>query len=359
MELKQRIESFIQLGRFLKTYSEIKSDFGKTLNEIITNDYIQNPWFTEQNIRESLKAIGESLKPEKIDFWINKYPNIKNQKNTKKIGVITAGNIPLVGFHDFITVLISGNIFYGKLSSKDNRLLKFISEYLINLNSDFKKLIYFTEDKLENFDAIIATGSNNTSRYFEYYFGKYPHIIRKNRNSVAVLEGNETKENIESLANDIFSYFGLGCRNVSKLFIPKDYCFDLFFKNIVHFESIYQHNKYANNYDYNKSVYLMNQIQHFDNGFVILKEDQGLSSPIGVLFFQYYDAIEKVNEYLDLNPPALSAEQAGGRVGKDQIQCIVSKSEFIKEAIPFGKAQQPELWDYADNVDTMQFLLNL
>ena len=347
MDLSQRIESFLKLGEFLREYPDGKteSDQSNQLKEIVLNDHIQNPWFTEQNIRESIKAIGESLRPEKIDFWINKYPNLKNQKNIKKIGVITAGNIPLVGFHDFITVLISGNIFYGKLSSKDNRLLKFISEYLIYLNSDFKKLIYFAKDKLENFDAVIATGSNNTSRYFEYYFGKYPHIIRKNRNSVAVLDGNESKEEIEALANDIFSYFGLGCRNVSKLFISKDYCFDSFFENIVHFESIYHHNKYANNYDYNKSVYLMNLIQHFDNGFLILKEDQGLSSPIGVLFFQYYNDIEKINEYLDLN--------------KDQIQCIVSKSEFIKDAIPFGKAQQPELWDYADNVDTMQFLLNI
>ncbi len=354
MEIIQIIKSFIQLGEFLREYSDGKteSDQSNQLNEIVLKDHIQNPWFTEQNIRESINAIGESLRSEKINFWINKYPNIKNQRNTKKIGVITAGNIPLVGFHDFITVLISGNIFYGKLSSKDNRLLKFISEYLINLNSDFKKLINFTEDKLENFDAIIATGSDNTSRYFEYYFGKYPHIIRKNRNSVAVLDGNETKEEIEALANDIFSYFGLGCRNVSKLFIPKNYCFDLFFENIVHFKSVYHHNKYANNYDYNKSVYLMNQIQHFDNGFVILKEDQGLSSPIGVLFFEYYDDIKKVKEFLDLNPPA-------GRAGKDQIQCIVSKSKFIKDAIPFGKSQQPELWDYADNVDTMQFLLNL
>jgi len=345
MELKQRIESLIKLGEFLRNYSEDTSEFGKTLTEIVANDHVQNPWFTEQNIKQSIQAIGESLVPEKIELWINKYPELKNQTKSIGIGVITAGNIPLVGFHDFITVLISGNKFIGKLSSKDNRLLKFVSEYLININPEFEDLIFFTEDKLENFDAIIATGSNNTSRYFEYYFGKYPNIIRKNRNAVAILDGTETKEEIESLATDIFSYFGLGCRNVSKLFIPKDYCFDSFFENMVGFESIYQHNKYANNYDYNKSVYLMNQIQHFDNGFVILKEDEGLSSPIGVLFYQYYDDIEKVKEHVDLN--------------KDQIQCVVSKPNLIQGAIPFGKAQQPELWDYADNVDTLQFLLNL
>ncbi|HAF28744.1 MAG TPA: acyl-CoA reductase [Bacteroidales bacterium] len=346
MDINQRINSFSQLGDFLRDYSSgnLDSDVAIQLNEIVVNDHYQNPWFTEQNIKLALLAIGESVRSEKINSWIKKYPKLTNENSIKKIGVITAGNIPLVGFHDFFTVLMSGNIFYGKLSSKDNRLLKFIAEYLIYTNKDFNELIVFTEDRLENFDAIIATGSNNTSRYFEYYFGKYPHIIRKNRNSVAILNGSETQEDIKKLAIDIFSYFGLGCRNVSKLFIPKDYCFDPFFENIQHFDFLYNHNKYANNYDYNKSVYLMNQIQHFDNGFVILKEDEGLSSPIGVMFFQYYDDIKKVENYLDLN--------------QDQIQCIVSKDGFLKDSLPFGEAQQPELWDYADNVDTMEFLLN-
>lgn len=347
MDLSQRLDSFIRLGKFLREFSleSSNNEHALKLKEIVKNDHIYNPWFTETNILQSLKAIGESLRKENIELWIKNYPKLKNQTEVKKIGVITAGNIPLVGFHDFITTLMSGNIFYAKLSSKDNRLLKFISDYLIFLNNDFKKLIYFTEDKLENFEAIIATGSNNTSRYFDYYFGKYSNIIRKNRNSIAILTGSETNSDIESLAFDIFSYFGLGCRNVSKLFLPKDYCLDSFFKNITHFESVYNHNKYANNYDYNKSIYLMNQIQHFDNGFVLLKEDEGLSSPIGVLFFQYYDYIQQVKEYLNLN--------------KDQIQCVVTNSENISEAIPFGKAQQPELWDYADNVDTMHFLLSL
>lgn len=347
MKLEQRIKSFKQLGDFLRSYSKgnINTDAATQLNEIAVNDHFQNPWFTEQNINLALYAIGESLRSEKINSWFKKYPKLNNENSIKKIGVITAGNIPLVGFHDFITVLMSGNTFYGKLSSKDNRLLKFIAEYLIYTNKDFKELIVFTEDRLENFDAIIATGSNNTSRYFEYYFGKYPHIIRKNRDSVAILNGSETVDDIKKLAVDIFSYFGLGCRNVSKLFIPKDYCFDPFFENIQYYDFLYNHNKYANNYDYNKSVYLMNQLQHFDNGFVILKEDEGFSSPIGVMFFQYYDDIKKVENYLDLN--------------QDQIQCIVSKDGFLKNSLPFGKAQQPELWDYADNVDTMNFLLNL
>lgn len=347
MDINQRIRAFIQLGEFLRNYSDgiLDSDFAMQLNEIVLNDHFQNPWFTERNIKLSLHAIGESLSSENINSWINKYPGLNREHEMKKIGVITAGNIPLVGFHDFISVLISGNVFYGKLSSKDNRLLRFIADYLIHINKDFEERIIFTENLLENFDAIIATGSNNTARYFEYYFGKYPHIIRKNRNSVAILDGTETKDEIEALAIDIFSYFGLGCRNVSKLFLPKDYCFDLFFENIQQFVLMYHHNKYANNYDYNKSVYLMNKIQHFDNGFVILKEDEGFSSPIGVLFFQYYDDISKVKDYLDIN--------------KDQIQCIVSKDGLIENSLPFGKAQKPELWDYADNVDTMEFILNL
>ncbi len=347
MELIQRVGSLVKLGEFLREYSdgEIKSIWSKELDDIIINDRIYNPWFTEHNIKDAVKAIGESLTSENINLWINKYPELNNQKKIKTIGVVTAGNIPLVGFNDFITVLISGNKFLGKLSTKDNRLLKFIVDYLIDLDKEFESLIEFTEDKLEDFDAVIATGSNNTARYFEYYFGKYPHIIRKNRNSVAVLTGDETKEEIELLAKDVFSYFGLGCRSVSKLFVPDDYCFDNFFDNIIHYGDAYQHNKYANNYDYNKSVYLMNQIQHLDNGFVILKEDEGLSSPIGVLYYQYYNKIDDVKQFLEMN--------------KTLVQCVVSNQDVVKDKIPFGKAQQPELWDYADNIDTMSFLLNL
>lgn len=347
MDLSKRIEAFIQLGNFLRNYSHRALNDKNTLllDEIIENDRIYNPWFTKDNILQAIQALGNSLQKNKLEQWVGNYPGLINQSKQKKVGVITAGNIPLVGFHDFITVLISGHVFKGKLSSKDNRLLKFIADYLKSLDADFNDYIFFTEDKLEDLDAIIATGSNNTARYFEYYFGKYPNIIRKNRNSVAVLSGKETDLDIQKLSIDIFSYFGLGCRNVSKIFVPKDYCFDLFFENIQQHQKIYQHNKYANNYDYNKSVYLMNQIQHFDNGFLILKEDENLSSPIGVLFFQYYNDMDAIRELLKLN--------------KELIQCIVAGSDFMDDVVPFGKAQSPELWDYADNVDTMKFLLEL
>jgi hypothetical protein len=347
MDLSKRIEALIKLGNFLRNYSDRALNDKNTilLDEIIENDRIYNPWFTKDNILQAIQALGNSLQKNKLEQWIGNYPGLINQSKQKKVGVITAGNIPLVGFHDFITVLISGHVFKGKLSSKDNRLLKFIADYLKSLDADFNDYIFFTEDKLEDLDAIIATGSNNTARYFEYYFGKYPNIIRKNRNSVAVLSGKETDLDIQKLSIDIFSYFGLGCRNVSKIFVPKDYCFDLFFENIEQHQKIYQHNKYANNYDYNKSVYLMNQIQHFDNGFLILKEDVNLSSPIGVLFFQYYNDMDAIRELLKLN--------------KELIQCIVAGSDFMDGVVPFGKAQSPELWDYADNVDTMKFLLEL
>lgn len=347
MDLSVRIEAFNRLGEFFRSFSpdQLSDKDSKNLYDIVQNDYIYNPWFTSDNILRSIKALGESLQRNKIDCWTNKYLNLNLSSKPKRVGVITAGNIPLVGFHDFLTVLISGNIFKGKLSTKDNRLLRFVADFLIEFNRDFNDLIIFTEDKLENFDAIIATGSNNTARYFEYYFGKYPHIIRKNRSSVAVLTGEESESDIKKLGFDIFSYFGLGCRNVSKLFVPKDYCFDVFFENIESFQKVYQHNKYANNYDYNKSVYLMNQIQHYDNGFLILKEDENFSSPIGVTFFEYYDDISKVNDLLNVN--------------NELIQCVVSRSELIKNSLYFGKAQEPELWDYADNVDTMEFLLSL
>lgn len=348
MKLNERINAFIKLGDFLRGFSEqnnVDNDHYKRLSEIVLNDHQYNPWFTEENIYKAIKTIGNSLNESTINKWLSVYSELNIEKEPKRIGVITAGNLPLVGFHDFISVLITGNIFVGKLSSKDNRLLRIIADYLIDTNAEFKNLIFFEENQLTGFDAIIATGSNNSSRYFEYYFGKYPHIIRHNRNSIAVLTGSETEEQISLLADDIFQYFGLGCRNVSKLFIPEGYNFNLLFEHINHYQHLYQHNKYANNHDYNRSVYLMNQTPHLDNGFVLLKEDIQMTSPIAVLYYEFYKNSERVNQYIDVN--------------KDQIQCVVSESVQIKNAIPFGKAQQPELWDYADNVDTVKFLLNL
>jgi hypothetical protein len=307
---------------------------------------MHNPWFTEENIIYSLKSISSSLAKEKLDIWLGQYRKIPNSDNPKKVAVIMAGNIPAVGFHDFLCVLVSGNRFIGKLSSQDKFLLPAIAEELKKIRPSLKENILFTEDRISGFDAVIATGSDNSSRYFEYYFGKYPHIIRKNRNSVAILTGNESRTDIELLLGDIFLYFGLGCRNVTKLVIPEGYNFSIFIEIMAKYkEKLSQQNKYMNNYDYNRSIFLVNQIPHQDTGYCLLKEDTSIPSQISVLHYEFYkdidSALKNINEK------------------RDSIQCLVSKERYFDYSVPFGKSQQPELWDYADGVDTLEFLSSL
>ncbi len=333
MKLSTRIKAFSKLGEAI-TKNKEKLKLGK-----------QNSWFTKDNIDFALTEISQSLRKENIEKWLGNYPEFHKKSSQKKIGVITAGNIPLVGFHDFISVLISGNIFVGKLSSKDDVLLPKVIDILIEIEPEFKNYISLSEKKLTDFEAVIATGSNNSARYFEYYFGKYPHIIRKNRNSVAVLNGNETDEKLQLLADDIFLYFGLGCRSVSKLFLPDNYNLDNIFRNSLKHKEIIHHNKYANNYDYNRAIYLMNLTQFKDNGIMLMKEDINLASPISVVYYENYSKIETVIERLHIED--------------DKIQCVVSDNADLKHTIPFGTSQKPQLWDYADNVDTVEFLLNL
>ena len=256
-----------------------------------------------------------------------------------------AGNIPLVGFHDFICIMMSGHKIVAKLSSDDNRLLPAIASKLIEVEPEFAGQITYSEDKLTNFDAVIATGSNNTSRYFEYYFRNVPHIIRMNRNGVAVLTGSETKEELSLLGEDIFMYFGLGCRSISKVFVPKSYSFEGFFRAIENYKYVADHNKYYNNYEYYKSIYLINSVKHFDNGFLLMKEDIGFASPPAVLFYEEYENLKNLNNRLELE--------------KNEIQCIVSHQKDVAGAISLGCAQKPDLWDYADGVDTIEFMLNL
>lgn len=331
MQLQQRINGFVKLGNFLST-EVFKNE------ELINSASAHNGWFTKENIIFALKGWSEILTEEKLNKWLSPY-NFP-EKQPKTVAIVMAGNIPLVGFHDFLSVLITGNKVLAKLSSNDTVLLPFLAKKLIEIEPGFAGLIEFTEERLSNFDAVIATGSNNTARYFEYYFGKYPSIIRKNRNSVAILTGNETPEQLDALAEDIFRYFGLGCRNVSKLFLPKDYNFDPFFNAMYGWKEIINNNKYINNYDYNKAVYLMSNIELLDNEFLLLKEDNGFSSPISVVFYQYYESEDELRKYLSEN--------------KEHIQAIVSEKD-----IPFGAAQKPQLWDYADGVDTISFLLEL
>lgn len=349
---KQDLEPFIKLGNFLGEFCDyMKLDETNSIsNDLWTSKFKYathsakhyNGWFTEENVIFAFKQWSKALSKDNLSYWLNKY-DIKQNK-TKTVAIIMAGNIPLVGFHDLLSVLLTGNNAIVKLSSNDTVLIPLMVEYLIDMDASISNKIIFTEAKLPSFDAVIATGSNNTARYFEYYFGKKPNIIRNNRNSVAILTGEENDEELKALGKDIFTYYGLGCRSVSKLFVPKDYNFDQFFTAIYDYKDIVNQAKYANNYDYNKAVYLMSEFKFLDNGFLMLKEDQGYSSPIATTFYEYYDSEAVLLDKL--------------KVDAANIQCIVSCG-IIDNEISFGKTQQPELWDYADGVDTVEFLLKI
>lgn len=300
-----------------------------------------NAWFTTENIKKSLSSFAEMLNEADVDEW---FKTISFSSSPKKIGLILAGNIPMVGFHDVLSVIATGNIALIKLSSSDDKLIKAVIAELINIEPAMADKIEYVE-RLKDFDAVIATGSNNSSRYFDYYFGKVPNIIRKNRNSVAVINGTETKEDIENLGNDIFDYFGLGCRNVSKIYLPKGYDIANFYEGIESFQPIINHFKYNNNYDYNKSIYLVNAAKHYDNGFLLLKQDESLASPLAVIFYEEYENIQQLEEKLSLQA--------------DNIQCVVTKENLTINTFPFGESQHPKLWDYADNVNTVEFLNRL
>ncbi|UII20414.1 acyl-CoA reductase [Fulvivirga ligni] len=336
MNIEKRIEAFVKLGREL---SSLAADEDK---DWMWRAKSQNPWFTEDNITFSLNGIAKLLTEEKLNNWVSNYQIIDQGK---KIGIVMAGNIPMVGFHDLLCILISGNIAVIKMSSQDEFLMTTAINKLIDIEPLFKNQIII-QDQLKDIDAIIATGSDNTSRYFEFYFAKYPNIIRKNRTSVAILTGQESREELEQLGKDIFQYFGLGCRNVSKLLVPDNYDFTTFFESIESYNHVAHHHKYTNNYDYNKSIYLVNGEDHLDNGFLLLKKDEALVSPISVLFYENYQSESDLSDYL--------------KTHSQKIQCIVTNGHIdISDAQQFGQAQLPELEDYADGVDTLQFLTSL
>ncbi len=343
----QTIEAFVELGKYLSDFCENQQNESENqdmaLVEAISKAEQHNGWFTKENILFALEQWANLLTKDQLESWLSKY-EIKPLDEPKTVGIVMAGNIPLVGFHDFLCVLLSGNRVMVKLSSNDKILLPFLADFLIKVNPELAHRIQFVEGKMENFDAVIATGSNNTGRYFEYYFGKKPNIIRKNRNSVAILTGEESKDELEALGEDIFRYYGLGCRNVSKLYVPKGYDFEPFFNAMYAYKDIIHQHKYANNYDYNKAVYLMSEFQLFDNGFLVLKEEEALASPISVLFYSQYGSEEELRKILD-------------RV-KEDIQCLVTATGTGSE-VKFGETQKPRLDDYADGVDTMAFLLKL
>lgn len=342
----------MSVDSIIKTYSALGDELLNISNNFESNSFAtlinsalaQNLWFTKDSIKTSFKAIGESLHKDKLAKWLSSY-NVSLNKQPKTVGIIMAGNIPLVGFHDLLCTLVSGNNVLAKLSSKDQFLYSIIKNILVKIDVSFNSKIEFTDGLLKNIDAIIATGSDNSARYFEYYFSKYPHIIRKNRNSLAILTGEETSVELQKLGNDIFTYFGLGCRNVSLLLVPEGYNFEKILNVNEKFSFVANHTKYFNNYEYQKAIMLMNQVHFYDNGFVLLKEGNSMASPIGVVNYQYYKSEIEFNNYIISN--------------KHKTQCIVSKTKYSFNTYEFGEAQLPELWDYADNVDTLDFLLKL
>ncbi|MDX1629161.1 MAG: acyl-CoA reductase [Fulvivirga sp.] len=332
MTLKDRIDAFTQLGQQLASLND------EQLEELHLRAAAENPWFTADNVNTAINGIIKYLDHQQLTEWAENY-DLKDQQ--KIVGVVMAGNIPLVGFHDLLCVLMSGNILKAKLSSQDTSLMRFIIHRLMKINTSFEKYI-IQADKLKDVDAIIATGSDNSARYFNYYFSKYPHIIRKNRTSVAILTNESTSETFRPLKDDIFTYFGLGCRNVSKLYVPENFDFDKLFNALSGAENVINHHKYSNNYDYNKSIYLVNKEPHLDNGFVLLKPDNSMVSPISVLYYETYKDGKALKTALASNA--------------EKIQCVVSKDGVWSESKPFGQAQFPKVDDYADGVDTMKFL---
>lgn len=333
MNTHVRINAFSLLGQTLKNIND--TEF-QSLTEQVARE---NPWFTKENVRMGMDGIIKLLQKERLEQWVSSY-NLRDQ--SKKVALVLAGNIPLVGFHDLLSVLISGNKALIKPSSKDSVLLKYIIQTLGDIEPSFRDKVELAE-QLKNFDAVIATGSDNSARYFDYYFGKYPHIIRKNRTSVAILTGNESEAELATLGIDVFSYFGLGCRNISKLLVPAGYSFNKLYPTWEVYQPIIHHHKYCNNYDYQKSIMLVNQIPFLDNGFVMLHENTKMVSPISVVYYEQYKDERDLSEKLIAN--------------QDKIQCIVGDHDHA--TVPFGKAQYPELWDYADGVDTLKFLTSL
>jgi hypothetical protein len=331
MIYKDRIVPFVRLGdRINKLIEEDNEEFFHTVRN-------ENNWFTKESVVFALQGIVGYLKQDSLNKWASQY-NLKN-KSDKRIGVILAGNIPMVGFHDFMSVLISGHNLMVKPSSQDSFLIKLIIKYLIEIDPSFQDRIELVE-RLNEADAFIGTGSDNSARYFKYYFGKKPNIIRKNRTSVGVITGDETQQEFKNLGKDIFTYYGLGCRNVSKIFVPKGYDFQFLLDSLLSFEAVGDHHKYRNNYDYNKSIYLVNRDPHLDTGFLLVKESEALVSPISVLFYEQYENEVELSTFLVNN--------------ESKIQCVVGK-----KFIPFGQAQLPKVDDYADGVDTMAFLCGL
>jgi len=331
MNVQERIELMVKAGEYLKADTE-------EWQEIKQQAFYKNGWFTSEFIQHAANQMANNfLTRNALEKWVAHY-HIDDNIQPKNVGIVMAGNIPMVGFHDMLAVFISGHYQTVKLSSKDDILLKHLVKFLYSQDVEIQNHIMFA-DMLKGCDAYIATGGNSAAKSFEEYFGKYPNIIRKNRTSVAVLTGNETSAELKLLADDIHLYFGLGCRNVTKLYVPKDYDFVPLLKSFEAYKYFGDHHKYRNNYDYNLSIILLNNVYYMTNEATLLVENKGLFSPISQLFYEYYDDVNVTIKTLQHN---------------NDVQCIVGK-----EHVPFGAAQNPNLFTYADGEDTMEFLLGL
>ncbi len=327
-----------QFERLLVSIEQIDEEHGKEdeLRAILQLAQQKNPWFTLGAVKSATESWVQALNDKDIEKWTR---TIRVSPKISDVGVIMAGNIPFVGLHDALSVLLTGHQLRAKLSSKDEVLMSWILKEIGEKISTFQNRVTINEP-LKGIDYLIATGTDNSARYFESYFKEVPKIIRKNRTSLAVLDGNESDQDLRCLADDVFLYFGLGCRNVTKVYLPENYDLDQLFNAFFSYQDVINHHKYANNYDYNKAVYLLNKVELIENGFLLMKEDQGLHSPLAVLFYEFYNDSALLNKSL-----------------KDQsesIQCVVSN--FWDGAVKFGEAQQPKLWDYADGINTIEFL---
>lgn len=332
MNLEERINLMIRLGEY------ISNTQNEELQTVKLKAYQRNKWFTEDFVSLALHNISNNfLEGNKLKEWIHFY-HVDDNIESKELGIVMAGNIPLVGFHDFLCAFICGHKMKIKLSEKDDVLLPHLIKKLIEWNNQVEDRVLFAEI-LKDCDAYIATGSNNSSRYFDYYFKKYPSIIRRNKTSVAILEGGESPEELEHLADDVNLYYGLGCRNVTKIFVPEGYDFLPLLHAFKKYDDFADQTKFRNNYDYNLALLIMNNQYYMTTPSVILVQNDGLFSPVSELFYTFYNDLSTVNELLNESP---------------DIQCITGRNH-----IPFGQAQSPSLFDYADGVDTMQFLLNL
>jgi hypothetical protein len=349
--LQERVRALAQLGKVMAALGRGEGWPGHAVG-LLEDEFLQldaairmawqhNGWSTEENVRFALKAWGAALSTDGIGEWISRYPELAAPRAQERtVGLILAGNVPLVGLHDALSVWLAGHRASVKCSSQEPELIPLLMKALDHFATGTAQRFAFTTGKLGAVDAIIATGSDNTARYFEHYFGHLPRIVRKNRVSIALLDGSESEAELAALGEDVFRYFGLGCRNVSKVLLPRGYDLDRLFGAFFPWQDIVHHKKYGNNYDYTRALWMLDRVPFLENGFLLMKEDASLGSPVATLFHEGYADAAQAEAYLIANA--------------ERIQCVVGKGR-----VPFGQAQQPALWDYADGVDTMRFLLDL